>query len=83
MWRIPGGSGSWLCREGLVANRPLYLALGVTVDGEHGILGWWAGEHGDGEGAKFWLRVLTQIKNRGTGTCACWSAGSKAGRRGR
>ena len=25
----------------------------------------WAGEHGDGEGAKFWLRVLTEIKNRG------------------
>src|SRR5579859_5747778 len=30
------------------------------------ILGLWAGEHGDGEGAKFWLRVLTEIKNRGT-----------------
>ena len=29
----------------------------------------WAGEHGDGEGAKFWLRVLTEIKNRGTKDC--------------
>jgi len=29
------------------------------------VLGLWAGEHGDGEGAKFWLRVLTEIKNRG------------------
>jgi len=29
------------------------------------MLGLWAGEHGDGEGAKFWLRVLSEIKNRG------------------
>ena len=54
-------------REGQVANRPVYLALGVTADGERDVLGLWAGEHGDGEGAKFWLRVLTEIKNRGTG----------------
>jgi putative transposase len=53
-------------REGQVANRPIYLALGVTVDGERDILGLWAGEHGDGEGAKFWLRVLSEVKNRGT-----------------
>jgi putative transposase len=52
-------------RDGNVANRPIYLALGVTVEGERDILGLWAGEHGDGEGAKFWLRVLTEIKNRG------------------
>jgi putative transposase len=52
-------------REGQVANRPVYLALGVTVDGERDFLGLWAGEHGDGEGAKFWLRVLSEIKNRG------------------
>jgi putative transposase len=52
-------------RDGQVANRPIYLALGVTVDGERDILGMWAGEHGDGEGAKYWLRVLTEIKNRG------------------
>ena len=37
-------------REGQVANRPVYLALGVTVDGERDVLGLWAGEHGDGEG---------------------------------
>jgi putative transposase len=53
-------------REGQVANRPVYLALGVTADGERDFLGLWAGEHGDGEGAKFWLRVLAEIKNRGT-----------------
>jgi putative transposase len=53
-------------REGQVANRPIYVVLGVTADGERDILGLWAGEHGDGEGARFWLRVLTEIKNRGT-----------------
>ena len=37
-------------REGQVANRPIYLALGVTADGERDVLGLWAGEHGDGEG---------------------------------
>jgi putative transposase len=35
-------------REGQVANRPIYLALGVTVDGERDVLGPWAGEHGHG-----------------------------------
>ncbi|TDV33961.1 transposase-like protein [Actinophytocola oryzae] len=52
-------------REGNVTNRPVYLALGVTVNGARDILGLWAGEHGDGEGAKYWLRVLSEIKNRG------------------
>ncbi|MEU8342371.1 IS256 family transposase [Spirillospora sp. NPDC048832] len=52
-------------RDGQVANRPIYLALGVTVNGERDILGLWAGEHGDGEGAKYWMRILTEIKNRG------------------
>src|SRR5437773_2725 len=52
-------------REGQVANRPIYLALGVTVDGERDVLGLWAGEHGDGEGGKFGLPVLAEIKNRG------------------
>jgi putative transposase len=52
-------------REGQVANRPVYVALGVTADGTRDILGLWAGEHGDGEGAKFWLRVLSELKNRG------------------
>jgi putative transposase len=52
-------------RDGQVANRPIYVALAVTCEGERDILGLWAGEHGDGEGAKFWLKVLTEIKNRG------------------
>jgi putative transposase len=52
-------------RDGQVANRPVYVALAVTADGERDVLGLWAGAHGDGEGAKYWLRVLTEIRNRG------------------
>lgn len=50
-------------RDGQVANRPIYVALAVTVDGNRDILGLWAGD--GGEGAKYWLQVLTEIKNRG------------------
>jgi hypothetical protein len=50
-------------RDGAVANRPIYTAVGVTTDGERDILGLWAGT--GGEGATFWLQVLTEIKNRG------------------
>lgn len=50
-------------RDGQVANRPMYVAIGVTVAGERDSLGLWAGD--GGEGAKFWLSVLTEIKNRG------------------
>jgi transposase-like protein len=56
-------------REGNVANRPIYVALAVTCEGTRDILGLWAGEHGDGEGAKYWMRVLSEIKNRGTQDC--------------
>jgi transposase-like protein len=52
-------------RDGQVANRPIYVALAVTCEGTREVLGLWAGEHGDGEGAKYWLKVLTEIKNRG------------------
>ena len=50
-------------RDGQVANRPIYVAIGVSVDGERDILGLWVGT--GGEGAKYWLQVLTEIKNRG------------------
>jgi transposase-like protein len=50
-------------RDGQVVNRPVYVVIGVTVNGERDILGLWAGD--GGEGAKFWLAVLTEIKNRG------------------
>jgi putative transposase len=51
-------------RDGQVTNRPAYCAIGVTADGTRDILGIWIGT--GGEGAKFWLQVLTEIKNRGT-----------------
>jgi transposase-like protein len=57
--RVIEGMSEW-------QNRPIYIALGVTVDGTRDVLGLWAGEHGDGEGSKYWLRVLSEIKNRGT-----------------
>ena len=50
-------------RDGQVRNKPFYILLGVTVNGERDILGIWAGD--GGEGAKYWLGVLTEIKNRG------------------
>ena len=50
-------------RDGQVANRPVYAAIGVTLDGERDILGLWAGT--GGEGAKFWMSVLTDLRNRG------------------
>ena len=50
-------------RDGQVANKAFYVAIGVTVNGERDILGIWAGN--GGEGAKHWLNVLTELKNRG------------------
>jgi putative transposase len=50
-------------RDGQVRNKPIYVVIGVTVAGERDILGLWAGD--GGEGAKFWLQVLTELKNRG------------------
>jgi putative transposase len=50
-------------RDGHVANRPVYVALAVTADGNRDILGIWAGD--GGEGAKYWLHILTELKNRG------------------
>jgi transposase-like protein len=50
-------------RDGQVANRPFYAAIGVSLEGERDILGLWAGT--GGEGAKFWMAVLTDLRNRG------------------
>ena len=50
-------------RDGQVANRPIYAAIGVSLEGEKDILGLWAGV--GGEGAKFWMSVLTDLRNRG------------------
>jgi putative transposase len=50
-------------RDGQVANRPVYAAIGVTLDGNKDVLGLWAGT--GGEGAKSWMGVLTDLRNRG------------------
>lgn len=50
-------------RDGQVANRPIYAAIGVSLAGEKDVLGLWAGT--GGEGAKFWMAVLTDLRNRG------------------
>jgi putative transposase len=47
---------------GTVQRRACYLALGVTVDGDRDVLGLWFQET---EGAKFWMQVLTELKQRG------------------
>jgi putative transposase len=48
---------------GTVRNKAVYLAIGVDVEGRKQVLGLWMGD--GGEGAKFWLAVLTEIRNRG------------------
>jgi transposase-like protein len=50
-------------RDGQVQNRAYYTAIGVTVDGKRDILGIWPSS--GGEGAKYWLGVLTELRNRG------------------
>jgi putative transposase len=48
--------------EGLVRNKAVHIALGVRADGGKEILGLWLEQT---EGAKFWLRVMNELKNRG------------------
>ena len=48
---------------GRSATSPIYVVIGVTMNGERDILGLWAGD--GSEGARFWLAVLTDLKNRG------------------
>lgn len=50
-------------RDGQVRNGPFYAAIGVDLNGRKDILGMWAGD-GDGESAKFWLAVRTELRNR-------------------
>jgi len=50
--------------SGRVSKRAVYVVLGVTVEGNKTLLGLWIGE-AEAEGAKFWLKVLTDLKNRG------------------
>lgn len=48
--------------KGHVANKAAYVAMGIGVDGQKDVLGIWIDQS---EGAKFWLGVLTELKNRG------------------
>jgi len=50
--------------EGFVRNKAVYIALGILPDGTREILGIWIEQT---EGAKFWLRVMNELKNRGVG----------------
>jgi putative transposase len=51
-------------RDGVVASRPVYLAIGIDCDGTKQVLGLWIGPT-TGESAKFWLTVLSELKGRG------------------
>jgi putative transposase len=53
-------------QEGPVQTKAVYVALGVTLEGEKELLGLWLSES---EGAKFWLSVFTELKNRGVEDC--------------
>ncbi len=48
--------------QGRVSNKAIYLAIGVNISGIKEVLGMWASEN---EGAKFWLSITTELKNRG------------------
>ncbi len=48
--------------QGRVSNKAIYLAIGVNMSGIKEVLGLWASEN---EGAKFWLSIVTELKNRG------------------
>ena len=48
--------------EGRIQNKALDLAIGINVHGHKEVLGLWASQN---EGAKFWLSVVTELKNRG------------------
>jgi putative transposase len=50
--------------EGTVKNKAVYLAIGLRCSGHKEVLGLWIEQT---EGAKFWLRVMTELKNRGVG----------------
>ncbi|KMQ82682.1 mutator family [Lasius niger] len=49
-------------QNGSVINKAVFLALGINTEGRKELLGMWLAEN---EGAKFWLNVLAELKNRG------------------
>ena len=52
--------------DGPVTNKAVYVALGINLEGEKELLGLWIGK---AEGAKFWLSIFTELKNRGVEDC--------------
>lgn len=51
-----------VCQHSTVINKSVYLALGINLDGQKELLGMWLAQT---EGSKFWLSVMTELKNRG------------------
>lgn len=50
-------------QEGFIVNKAAYICIGIDLDGVKDVLGIWIGEN---ESSKFWLRVMNELKNRGT-----------------
>lgn len=63
-WAVLFVDALWVkIRDGQVSNRPVYVVVGIDFDGAKHVLGMWIGK--DGEGAKYWMNVLAELKNRG------------------
>ena len=60
--RVSGCIDGKGAREGHIQNKAIYVVLGVNLEGQKEVLGLWVAQT---EGAKFWLQVLTELKNRG------------------
>ncbi|MFD8695500.1 IS256 family transposase [Kitasatospora purpeofusca] len=64
VWPIIYIDALWVkIRSGSVVSKPVYLAVGVDMDGRKDVLGLWVGD--GGEGAATWMAVLTELRNRG------------------
>ncbi|GAA1200348.1 IS256 family transposase [Streptomyces rhizosphaericus] len=64
IWPIIYIDALWVkIRSGAVVSRPVYVAVGVDMDGCKDVLGLWAGD--EGEGATTWMTVLSELRNRG------------------
>ncbi|MFJ6139348.1 IS256 family transposase, partial [Kitasatospora sp. NPDC092286] len=64
VWPIIYIDALWVkIRSGPVSSKPVYLAVGVDMDGRKDVLGLWVGA--EGEGATTWMAVLSELRNRG------------------
>jgi putative transposase len=63
-WAVLFVDALWVkVRDGAVTNRPVYVVVGVDFEGTKHVLGLWIGK--DGEGAKYWMNLLAELRNRG------------------